>query len=54
MALNQTPTTSGLAINIYDGTRQLISPPTNVLFRIINGQQEKLYTKFKSIPGSVP
>lgn len=38
-----TPQGSSLTVNIYDGTRQLLSPAVSVLFRVIDGNQKQLY-----------
>jgi len=41
------PKTSTLQINIYDGTRQLLTPGTNVLYRVIDGNQSQIYGQYQ-------
>jgi len=43
-----TSQTSSLTINVYDGTRQLLSPATSILYRVIDGNQKQLYSDFQT------
>jgi hypothetical protein len=42
-----TTTTSILTINVYDGTRELLSPAVDVLYRVIDGNQKQIYADFQ-------
>lgn len=50
--------TSPLMINVYDGTRELFPTGTDILYRVIDGNQKQLYTQdqkksslyFKGLP----
>jgi len=52
------PTGSPLMVNVYDGTRQLLKQGTDILYRVIDGNQKPIYTKdqakssvyFKDLP----
>ena len=52
------PKTSSLMINVFDGTRQPFPAGTNILYRVIDGNQKPIYTQdqkkssvyFKDLP----
>jgi hypothetical protein len=39
------PDMSSLQIDVYDGTRELLAPVRNVLYRVIDGNQKQIYTQ---------
>lgn len=45
-----TPHTSIVQVNVYDGTRELLSPDVNVLYRVIDGNQKQIYSQFQKTP----
>jgi len=42
--------TATILLNLYDGTRQLLTPGTKVLLRIIDGQQREVFADFVKAP----
>src|SRR5262245_60760054 len=42
--------TARILINLYDGTRQLLPPNTEVLLRIRDGDQEEVFSRFVNGP----
>lgn len=41
---------SSLQVNVFDGRRQLLSPATNVLYRVIDGNQKQLHAENHKTP----
>jgi hypothetical protein len=41
---------SSLEINLFDGTRELLSDGSNILFRVFDGNQKQVYNQFKRTP----
>lgn len=44
------PTTGSLMVNIYDGTRQPIAVGTQILLRIVDGNQKQILNQFYTAP----
>jgi hypothetical protein len=56
-APSPTPDKSSLQINVYDGTRQPLASGTDVLYRVIDGNQKQLFVQdenFSSLPLKLP
>jgi hypothetical protein len=45
-----TDNTGSLMVNIFDGTRQLIGADTQILLRIIDGNQKQILNQFYTVP----